>query len=300
MSALISWSYNKNPEIIIDWFKITQVNQDFYDSMKTENFWIIEKEISAENWIQARNDFKNKFFPIANKLWFISQCYFNFLWESYIIKKLSNNPRRIFYYYDVNHVDPVWLVFSKNELDCYVNLAKFKNNPILDLAFIYLQVSNNTVWWHARIMLLFAALEALAWKSEKLDKDWVEYTSYNKSEMIKILWSKNFNDLFWNGWLRHKIDHWDDISSFFLKMSEEWIDYLAVIYNKIIIYINSIYNISINTNIILPQRHPFWNIEYSWNFYIPNKINIQINLLDCVNLDEKNGYELINFNPKNY
>ncbi len=298
---VINWIYKENPEIIIDWYKITQSNQDVFDSIKEEKFWIVEKEIFAENWIQARNIFIREFFPIANKLWVISQCYLNFLWESYIVQKLSHNPKRIFYCYDVNYVEPVWLVFWKNELDSFGILSNHtKTNSTLDLAFIYLQASNNTVWWYARIMLLFATLETLAWKLEKVDKDWEEYTTYNKSEMSRILWNKYFNDLFWKGWLRHKINHWDDISRFFSKMSGEQIDYLAEVYKKIIDYINTIYDVKINTSIVLPQRHPFGNKEISWGFYKPYNTDIQINLLNCSNLDNKNDFEPIFFNPKNY
>lgn len=275
--AQLSFSKPEWTEIEIDWYKIK--NRWFnIQQWPFWNAWIIEKNIEAWHYIEALNIFRRSFNIIAQRICFISQCYFEFLDESRLIEKLNNNPEKIFILHDIRDRVPVWLYFTEKELKDFKIIEKeLIDNP----CFMYLQASNNTLWYHAKLSLLCSALEALAGKEEKESKEWI-YTTYNKDIMKIILWDNYYNKIFGKNWLRHKIQHWDFINDFY------WENYIEIIYKKILEYFNNRFSLNFDTNIISPQRHFYWNLEYVNLFLKPKSQEQKIDLKEIPKKIEEN------------
>jgi hypothetical protein len=76
--------------------------------------------------------------------------------------------------------------------------------------------------------------------------------------MKTMLWNEMFWRIFWDSWLRHKIQHGDSIKEF----DNE--DYINKIYKKIFDYCNAKFNLNIDTSIINSWRNPFGNKKGSY------------------------------------
>jgi hypothetical protein len=252
------------------------------DGYNLENYWfsleewlywdarIVEKVIDSENYINAINLFRKEFNLISQKLCFISQCYFDFLNQSYLVEKLSDNSERIFFLFHICENLPVGLIFDDNDFSNYKSIEWIEN-----ACFMYLQSCNNSVWYVSKISLLCSALEALAWKVEKEDeKTWRTYTTYDRKVMKKILWGSYMDKIFWDDWLRHKVQHWDYIHKY---KDENFVD---LIYKKILEFFNKSYSLNLDTDIMSPQRHFFENKSFLKCFLKPSNISQKIDLRD--------------------
>ena len=74
--------------------------------------------------------------------------------------------------------------------------------------------------------------------------------------------------------MRHKIQHGDFIKDF----NEE--DYVNLIYKKILVYFNNEYCLNLNLDVVSPQRHFYWNLEYVRLFLKPKDDTINVDLRD--------------------
>lgn len=258
------------PEIIIDWYKIT--NRLFnMEDWPQGDARIVEREIDSESFIDALSIFRREFNIIIQRLSFTSQCYISFLDQSFLIQRINGNIEKVFYLSQISEHAPCWLYFMQQELDNY-NKTKdlFEDSPFL----MYMQEScNNALGYYAKLSLLCSGLEALAWKEEKQWEKW-SYRTYNTKVMKKILGNECYGKVFWANWLRHKIQHWDFMTDF------KWDNYVDLIYNKIIEYCNIVYGLKLDIDIISPQRHFYWNLESIKCFLRPKDLKYTIDLRD--------------------
>lgn len=286
----INWT-----KVNIDWYEINNWQYSVW-LWTTWDAWIVKKEIKSDNWIWAINKFRNDFKEISYKFSLISQCYFDFLGESFIILKQNDNEERKFLLRFFNDTSPVWLVFTEEVYNSFVklnNIEELKWNQF----FVYMNELNVTIWYYAKLWILCSALESLAWKIEK-EKSWVKYFTYDTKKMKSILSWKLYNKIFWTDWLRHKIQHWDSIDKFY------WENYIDIIYKKILEYLNITYNLWINLDIINPQRHFYWNREYTQVFLKPRNNNIDIDLIyfnkENIRFNNDSDFVLLNEKWENY
>lgn len=280
----------------IDW---TKVNIDWYEienwqysiwKWATWNSWIVKKEVENINIDWAINKFRNDFKEISYKISLISQCYFDFLWEWFLILKQNNNEKRRLLLRFFNDIPPIWLTFTKDVYNSFIKLHNVDNLK-WNQFFVYMNELNITVWYYAKLWILCSALESLSWKVEK-QNNWKPYFTYDINKMKLILWWKLYDKVFWNNWLRHKIQHWDSIDKFY------WDNYVDILYKKILEYLNLTYDLWINLNIVNPQRHFFWNREYTQVYLEPksSEIEIDIRYFDKDNIKFNNDSDFILLN----
>ncbi len=277
----------KWPEIDIEGFLVKNWSSSFWN-ISDWGGWLVSKEIDAENWMNAINKFRNEFQVIAQNLALVSQCYFDFLWWSYLIEKTNDNPERIFILKHINDIPPIWLVFTREYYESFKTIQSTPELKGKESFFTYMQEANNSFWYFARLSLLCGALESLAWRIEKMNEEWNPYFTYDKIRMKKILGWKLLQTIFWESWLRHKIQHGESISNFYDK------DYVAIIYEKILLFLNEEYDLSLDMTILYPQRHYYGNSEY---LIYPYRLKNVGKILDLTNFkagfpesDNENDY----------
>jgi hypothetical protein len=284
--------YRVPPEFTIEWFRIIPFEYIPAQQHLSEKAWIVEKEVKWNNAFEALDLFYVEFNKISPKIAFLSQCYFEYLSQSFVILKMNDNPEKKFVCRDVSSINGIPLHFQDQEIidfNIIMNTEELKDNQV----FIYLQDYYNSTVWRSKAMLLFAALEALAGRVEKTDPDWNNYFTYDKARMKRILWNELYNIVFWPNWLRHKLNHWDDISGHFQQMQELWTDYWTEIYLKIIHYFNHYYWLKISEEVVNPWRHFFGNLQYLLLFMKP-KIDIEVNLFKCKWIKDNPDFIIIN------
>lgn len=153
--------YQIPPEFTIDGFRIFPFEYNAANQHLSEKAWIVEKEIQANNAFESLNLFRLEFNKISPKIAFLSQCYFEYLSQSFLILRLNNNSENNFICRDVISREGVPLHFQDQELvdfNLLMSMPELRDNQ----SFIYLQDYYNTTSWRPKAMLLFSALEALA------------------------------------------------------------------------------------------------------------------------------------------
>jgi hypothetical protein len=220
--------------------------------------WIVKKNITAINFIDARKVFENELSVILSKCSAVSQCYFNMLYQSYIILKKNNNPKNIFFLHLTRLRNPSGLPFDKEEIASLQNLESFPTAR--EQCFLYLNESTNTASYYTRLAMLIIALESIAGEVQK-GKGLRTNKEYIKNEIIKD--NELYNKIYSYGTgIRNKIFHGKKVNFD--------VDYVSKIYEKIVDYFNSIYDTEIKKNVINPQRTPFENYESHKYFYYPD------------------------------
>lgn len=280
------------PEFMIEWFRFTPFEFNSANQHLLEKAWIVEKEVHSNTAFEWLNLFRLELNKISPKIAFLSQCYFEYLSQSFLILRLNDNPENKFICRDVTPTEGVPLHFQDQELTDYnllMSIPELRDNQ----SFIYLQDYYNSTSWRPKAMLLFSALEALAGRIEKMDDEWNSYFTYDKSRMIQILWKELYNTVFWRDWLRHKLNHWEDISRYFQEMVQVWKDYGSEIYLKIIQYFNRNYWLSISEEVVNPWRHFFGNMQYLLLFMKPDW-DRDVNLLNCKWIKDNPDFIIVN------
>jgi hypothetical protein len=255
--------------------------------------WLVEKNIQADSCEEAIKIFRSDLDKIVPKLAFISQCYMDFYMQPFLIKKI-NEPDNIFFFKYTEDHKGVSLHFSENEFKSYKKIGQLNN-----VLFRYLQECQNCTGYIPRLMLLFAALEALCGKKEKNDTNGDTYITYNHKIMKDILSKEFFNNLYGSNGIRHKLQHGDVVDFIFQQ------DYVDIIYKKIIKYINNKYNTKIVDDVVSSPRH-FHNNNGYLNFWLKPCAGFNINLKQCIaNFSNDNGMyvkncEQISVDSKSY
>lgn len=242
------------------------------------NAWVACGKENAENFADAINNFRDRLEKIVPKIAFISQCYMDFASQSFLVHKENDNPDNVSFVRGVFESESVGLMFMKKELK---SLTCLNEENIETEFYWYMNDCYNTTGYTAKLLLLFASLENLAGKETKMDAESGNiYTTYNKEQMKDILGNDLFNKIYGQNGLRHKLSHGS-----YPKFRSREINYVEEIHNKILSYFNRTYeNVSIQTGITHPQRHPYGNLECGHHFIKPRLLDgeYQVRLQDIL------------------
>lgn len=226
------------------------------------NAWIVMGKENADNYHKAVFSFRKKLSKIVPRVAFISQCFMDYGQESFLAFKINNNPEKIAFVHHTTGRNTPGLMFMEEERNNF-NKLKLENDEF----FWYINDCYNAIGYTAKLLLMFAALESLAGKEVKIDKEGEEYETYNKENMKAILGDELYNKIYGKNGLRHKLSHGEYINSVF-----SGTNYVEILHNKILMYFNSNFDMKLNTAVVNPQRHPFGN-AYLMNVFIKPKEN---------------------------
>ncbi len=254
------------------------------------NAWIAEYQEEAENYHGAVLNFRKRLSKIVPKIAFISQCYMDYTSESFLVYKINENVDKTAFIYRTTNRGAPGLMFMEEEKENFDNL-----NLENDEFFWYMNDCYNTTGYTAKLLLMFAALESLAGKEVKIDAEGKEYETYNKVNMKAILGNDLFNEIYGLRGLRHKLTHGEYIDEIFSGKN-----YVEVLHNLILEYMNKNFSVKLNTSVVHPQRHPFGNAYVTRTFIKPKEgHNIEMTLknvlADFETGDAINNQTLANF-----
>lgn len=229
-----------------DWIKFTHWDFNNWQWLIWHK-WITRFEIDSENYVTAINTYYKKLSKIIPKISLIWQAYIDSQRWSLLVKKWNQGFLR--YIYNGN---PVSLKFWKEEKNILTNLVENKNIP--ESFYLYWNELLNTSWYLAKILIMWAAMDSLFPKKERMN--W----------RIKILWEKLAKELYenWNIWLRHRLTHWEYFSP-----EDFQKNYVEEVHKKVIEYFNTeviTIDDKISQGIVNPQRHLYSNYKQSWLF----------------------------------
>lgn len=204
--------------------------------------WIARKEVEANDFLEAINNFRKELFDIVRRVSFVSQCFATADVEPFFALRLNDNPEQKFflsYFKESGHVP---LHFEENEKESLKKLESF-HHPV---AFEYIAQSTRSATYTTKLAMLIIALESIAGEISPGKTN----MQYIKNEILKdeVLHKEIFE--YGNG-IRNKIFHGKDVVG--------GKDYAQIIYSKIVAYFNEKYGAKINTEVVGPQRVPFGN-----------------------------------------
>lgn len=226
-----------------DGYEFTSYNTEWWES----DGWVASKEIDAENAGKARYEFMKGLFPLVPELSVISQCAFRYIANTYFIYKLTNNPEKKIYIYFVREVPPVGLHFDENEI---VNLMKIHNIPNKHGLFFVADAANGGSFYTDLSMLLIG-VEGLAGEIESKGTK-----KTNQVVLKEILGDELFTKLYPYGeGLRNLLFHGK------IKNHSEFDGLVEIVYSRILTYLKTKYDISLEENVVHPQRSFRGNFE---------------------------------------
>jgi len=216
--------------------------------------WIVNKILKADNFSDAINNFRKNLFNIIERCSFVSQCYFSFLPESWLVIKKDSNPKNIFFLRYTKERKGVGLHFDRKKINSLKNLQSFLKDPV----FNYLAESIRSRSFYSRLAMLIITLESIAGEREpnKTDKEFI------KNKILKD--EQLFDEIFkFGSGIRNKIFHGKEIGING--------DYIDKIYRKIVKYFNLEYNTHISLEVKHPQRTFEENYEEIRGFFKPKR-----------------------------
>lgn len=279
---------NSAPKMEIDDFLFRQWDFNLRDGW-IGDAWIVEREMEAKNFIEALNRFNKGLSLVIPRICFVSQCFMDYLMQSFLVLRLNNNTRRDFLCRYTQEVKQSVLHFDEREIESYKKLKDYQYQSV----FRYLQECNNIATYFPKLALIFPALEVMSGKIEKTKDDGTIITTYDKELMIDILGGDLYNRVFGSNGLRHRFYH----GEFNFEVDQ---DYVNKLYEKILEYFNNKFGTGISKDIVSPQRNFSGAYRERKIWLYPKNLSIKINLpsvssefnddIDRNNLD---NYELI-------
>lgn len=158
-----------------------------YDSASgTSNGWLAEKSYDARNIHDAGEEFAKEFFPIVDRIAFISQCHTSASLQPFLITKADEDR---FNCRLAKKRDPVSLSFEEQERASLSALATY--DPDGDV-FRCLREATNATSFDTRLTMLVAAMEAIAGRTKpngkrEVDKDIIADTILRDKDLFKRL-----------------------------------------------------------------------------------------------------------------
>lgn len=209
--------------------------------------WVASKEIEAENAGKARHEFMKGLFLLVPELSVISQCAFRYIANSYFIYRLTNNPEKKIYVYFVREVPPVGLHFDDGEL---ANLMKIHNIPNKHGLFFIADAANGGSFY-TDLSMLIIGVEGLAGEVQ------IGRTKKTNQVVLKeILGEELFTKLYPYGeGLRNILFHGK------VKNHAEFDGLVEEVYVRVRTYLKTKYDISLDENVVNPQRSFHGNFE---------------------------------------
>ena len=217
--------------------------------------WLLSGKITAKNFKEADRKFVKKLDKIIPKISFISQCYAEYMGQSFLIHKEGSNDAYIQY---SRGRKGVGIHFDNQSLKALNFLAD--TNEIPEKFFYYWNDMVNTTGYSAKLLLLFAAMDSLAPESKK-----------RKEKREEVLGKELADKLFGEKQkgARHRLSHGEYLSEEVDKKN----DYLTQAYGKIIDYFNKkIFHEELVKEVVNPQRNPHGNRD-GYKIFIRKKAN---------------------------
>lgn len=209
--------------------------------------WVASREIEAENAGKARYEFMKGLFPLVPELAVVSQCAFRYIANTYFIYRLTNNQEKKIYIYFVREVPPVGLHFDGREIDNLIKINKIPNKH--GLFFIADAANGGSLYTDLSMLLI--GVEGLAGEIESKGMK-----KTNQVVLKEILGEELFAKLYPYGeGLRNLLFHGN------VKNHAEFDGLVEKVYARILIYLKTKYDISLEENVVHPQRSFHGNFE---------------------------------------
>lgn len=216
-----------------------------------QSLWL---SIGAVEWVNFKKAFEGyykKFVSLCNEITLMGQCYFEYSTQPILIDKVNKswNHKNIIAYRHIMKKPWVGLSLMDKELKLITSNTEraYLNHTFL----VYWNAMVNTTGFPARILVMFAAIDALfktSWFERKPD--------FRKKVFGEDLASYLYK---WEMAYRNRMVHGDYLFEDDKKNIE------TVIYEKMIEYINGVISWWKIKNIKNPPRHPSENYLWGWN-----------------------------------
>jgi len=218
-------------------------HEDFdYQEGWLSDFWLAKTTIEEENFNKAYGVFINKLNRIIPRIALISQCYVNFINESFLITKEESDNAFFGLSIDSKYVG---LMFQENEQKI---LNQLLVNDVPENFYKYWNDAVNTTGYSSKLLIMLSALEAISKKTNG-KKDWDKLTEILGEELKDKLFERNKG-------LRNRLVHGEYFSK------DDATNFVQEIHKAVIKYFNKQNGDNkINEDVVSPQRSFFENKE---------------------------------------
>jgi hypothetical protein len=215
--------------------------------------WLAEYEVEAEDAKHALFEFKKRLYKVIPRVSLIGQSYIQYLVQPYLITKQGSDIAYFYYPFDVG---PTGLMFQEDEkkaLDLLIS-----NEDIPEEFFLYWNDAVNTTGYSSKLLIMFAALDALIRKPDGT-KDYTLRLSILGRELKDKIYAQTTG-------LRNRLVHGEYFSE------DDTDNYMELVHKKIVAYFNDVIfqEKLIEENVTGPQRH-FFNNDNLLRMFISQK-----------------------------
>lgn len=223
----------------------------------TTRFWLAETTKDADDFISAWKAFQEALSKIVSRVAFVGQAYHTDLGQPYLIKRADSN---IAYFRHSQDRQPVPLHFGQEELDSLDVLLG--NDDVPDEFYLYWNDAVNAMGYSAKLLLMFAALEALFKKRSTSTTEYYAAIEAMFGPDLKRELYGTPEDRGRSG-LRQRLVHGEHLSE------KDTKNYVEIIHCCVLQYFNQglLRDRRINEGVVSPQRHLFGNLE-GWQGFI--------------------------------
>lgn len=215
--------------------------------------WLAEYDVEAVDAKNALFEFKKRLYRVIPRVSLIGQSYIQYLVQPYLITKQGSNVAYFYYPFDVG---PTGLMFQEEEKKALDILLADTNIP--EEFFLYWNDAVNTTGYSSKLLIMFAALDALIRKPDGT-KDYTLRLSILGGDLKDKIYAQTTG-------LRNRLVHGEYFSD------DDTDNYMELVHKKIVGYFNdTIFNEKlIEENVIGPQRG-FFNNDNLLRMFIRQK-----------------------------
>jgi hypothetical protein len=251
--------------------------------------WLAEFEIECIDAKHALFEFKKRLFKVIPRVSLIAQAYIQYLVQPYLITKENSEIAYLYYSFDVGPVGLMFQEEEKNALDLLL-----ANADIPEEFYLYWNDAVNTDGYSSKLLIMFAALDALIRKPDGT-KDYTLRKTILGEDLKDKIYAQGTG-------LRHRLVH----GEYFSDTDKD--NYMELVHKKVISYFNDVVlkDKLITEDVTGPQRH-FLNNDNLLRCWIKAKevnwpIELKKVLEDCEANKDGNlptHYELVHDNALN-
>ena len=212
----------------------------------SQSGWVASKSLVENDVDTALKILSSELNPLVDKISFVTQCFAVIALESFLIKRPDRPEFFLRLSRDRGHVP---LHFGDQELESLEALEEYEEKGD---AFRYLREAINSPDYYARFAMLVSSLEGIAGEKKKdvTNRDYIKNTIL-KDETL-------YNNIFLRGnGIRNQLLHGKKID---LQL-HGGVNYVDIIYKKIVDYFNNNHGANIKTNVINAPRNILLNYE---------------------------------------
>jgi hypothetical protein len=239
----------KAPSFMAEGINFTHWNFNHRDGW-LDDAWLAEIELEAQDGAHALQDFRKRLFKIMPIVALVGQAYAQYLIQPYLLSREDLNIAYFYYPFDVG---PVPLMFQEDEKKALDILLT--NNQVPEEFYLYWNDAVNTLGYSSKLLIMFAALEALT-RDKKGKKDIGLQETILGKELSDTIYAPRTG-------LRHRLSH----GYYFSEDDKE--NFVELIHKKVIKYFNDsiLKEKLLGEDITGPQRH-FYNNDNLLKIFI--------------------------------